>query len=123
MNQRRDQISAGGVVLAAFFGSGCATAALAYAPRLPGPERPPRDVSAMLVVEMGKPDCAYDVIGTAFGSSLDDLRVAAAAHGGDGVYDTSCVVGIAHPTCDGRVFVCNGPKKSGTSRPSGGAVL
>ncbi len=118
-----ESLTIAGGVLAVLFGSGCATAALAYAPRHPGPERPPQDVSAVLVVEMGNPECAYEVIGTAFGSSLDDLRQTAAAHGGDGVYDTSCLIGANHSNCDGRVFVCKGPKKPGASRSAGSSAL
>lgn len=99
---------------------GCTNAGLAWAPRHPGPERPPRPIDGVAVVEIGSPDCDHRVIGTAFGTSVEELRETAAQHGGDGVYDTSCVVQTVdhvyfaqvHGQCDGRVYVCAGPAKA-----------
>jgi hypothetical protein len=98
-------------------GAGCANPGLAWAPRYPGPDRPPTNEESVQVVQLGRPSCPYAVIGTAFGTSLDELREIAAAHGGNGVYDTSCFVETkdhfyfkqAHGQCDGRVYVCTGP--------------
>lgn len=101
--------------------AGCNNAKLAYAPRVPGQQRPAKDVAAVTVVELGKPNCSYQVIGTVFGTSMDELRAAAAANGGDGVYDTECLqnamqflgMEYAKVQCDGRAYVCT----KGGSRP------
>lgn len=101
--------------------SGCANPTLAWAPRLPGPPRPARDPDLARVIELGKPSCPYEVIGTAFGGSLEEMKVTAAAHGGDGIYDTSCMVTMrntmASARCDGRVFVCKGPSPAAEKAP------
>jgi hypothetical protein len=94
--------------------AGCTNPKLAFAPRSPGPPRPPKDVAAVTVVELGKPNCKYEVIGTVFATSIEELREAAAMHGGDGVYDTECIQSVAQfdtleyakVQCDGRVYVC-----------------
>jgi hypothetical protein len=109
--------------------AGCASAVLAYAPRLPGPERPPRPVAELRLIDLGKPDCNYEVIGTVFADSKQNLVEAAAAHGGDGVYDSSCEARLvshvyfstARVRCDGRVYVCTSKSKSkGKAPPAAG---
>jgi hypothetical protein len=98
---------------------------LLWAPRHPTPELPPKPEGSARLVELGRPDCEYDVIGTVFGTTLDELRLAAEAHGGDGVYDTACFnqdishyyFSQIHGQCDGRVFVCTGPARPRADPP------
>jgi len=123
--------------------TGCASAALAYAPRTSERDPPPKPQAQVKLTELGKPSCDYDVIGSAFGTSLDRLVEVAADHGGDGVYDTSCqlervgsvmntsigVIDTRHTNqrCDGRVYVCrsgstaSSPKESGDDSTGGKA--
>ena len=61
-------------VLVVGFAPSCANPGLAWAPRHPGPARPPKPAEDVRVVALGRPDCDYRVIGTAFGTSLDELR-------------------------------------------------
>jgi hypothetical protein len=83
---------------------------------------PPRNVATVEVHEMVRPSCAYRVIGSAFGDSLDVLRTVAAKHGGDGVYETSCNLSSigqgsferSFMSCRGRVYVC-GPTNAATT--------
>jgi hypothetical protein len=92
----------------------CGSDSVLWAPRVVAPERPPRDIAGVSLTEMGRPNCSYEVIGSAFGSSLAELRTVAAEHGADGVYDTSCglkTVGLGvfqrtQMQCAGRAFVC-----------------
>jgi hypothetical protein len=97
---------------------GCTNEKLYWAPRTTDIDRPEKSVDQVQLLEIGKPKCDYQVIGSAFGRSLDTLVEVAAAHGGDGVYDPGCsskiVGGVmasidlrhAQTDCGGRVYVC-----------------
>jgi hypothetical protein len=63
-----------------------------FAPRSPGAARPPTSRESIQVLATGRPTCEYEVIGTVFTHSPESFAAAAAAAGGDGVYDSECEV-------------------------------
>lgn len=97
-------------------GCGAGPGRPSFAPRYPAAERSPTAPSHVRVIlDPSRPTCDYDVIGTVFTTSKDELAARAAAVGGDGVYDVQCALhndgGIVQARladCAGRVFVCKG---------------
>lgn len=85
-----------------------------FAPRFPNAARAPVAAAHVhVIVDPSRPPCAYDVIGTVFATSRDELGGRAAAVGADGVYDIQCVIhndgGILQvqlSDCAGRVYAC-----------------
>jgi hypothetical protein len=126
----RDRSRLGLLVTVALVATACTNGGLAWAPRVPG-KRPARPEAAVKMVDARRPPCeTYEVIGSVFGSSQDALRTAAAAQGGDGVYDIGCdsqvqnhyYFALNHAECGGRVYVCaGGGSATASSDGAGGA--
>ena len=84
------------------------------APRYPGAARAPTAPAHVhVILDVSRPTCAYDVIGTVFTTSREELAGPAAAAGGDGVYDVQCrefsdinLIASRMMDCAGRVYVC-----------------
>lgn len=100
-----------------------------FAPRRPGPPRPPKPAASLEIVPEGAPACPHDCIGTVFytgraallgqavtggghawetrqqAECANRLRQRAAELGGDGIYDLA-IEGPRRTNCSARVYVC-----------------
>jgi len=91
-----------------------------FAPRYPGAARAPKSPEQVQILKIGRPSCEYAVIGTVFTRGEGDFPRAAAAVGGDGVYDSQCDLNVVAGAlsgpaseCAARVFICTSPAKGG----------
>jgi len=105
------------IALLSLGATACDSMYTTFAPRFPGAARQPTSPERVQVLVTGRPTCQYEVIGTVFTHSEESFAKAAAAVGGDGVYDSECEVrGENH-----QIFVPDKDALKGPAIPGKGA--